>query len=72
LKSLPCGVNSMEIKLYHMDTLEYSGSIVVKNKEWEFRGVTDSHLISVTKGMPIKALIACLSSFNLVYDIIEE
>lgn len=60
------------IKLYKMDTLEYSGSIIVRDNRWDFDGVHDSHLVSVTKGMPIKALMACLSSFNLVYDIIEE
>ncbi len=62
----------MEIKLYQMDSLEYSGSIIVRGNDWEFRDVTDGHLRSVTKGMPIKALLASLSSFNLVYDIIEN
>jgi hypothetical protein len=62
----------MVIKLYQMDTLEYSGSIVVKENTWEYQGVTNDHMISVTKGMPIKAVLACLTTFNLVYDMIQD
>jgi hypothetical protein len=62
----------MEIKLYHMDTMEYSGSIIVKGNEWEYRDVKNDHMISVTKGMPIKAVLPCLITFELVYDLIED
>ncbi|OHD65704.1 MAG: hypothetical protein A2176_13805 [Spirochaetes bacterium RBG_13_51_14] len=62
----------MQIKLYHIDTLEYSGSIIVNNQEWKYEGVTDEHMISVTRGMPLKALLACLASFELVYDLLDE
>ncbi len=62
----------MEIKLYDMDTMEYSGSIVVDNNAWEYREVKNDHMISVTRGMPLKALLACMAGFNLVYDIIEQ
>jgi hypothetical protein len=62
----------MEIKLYHMDTLEYSGSIVMKGSSWEYRDVKNDHMISVTRGMPIKAVLSCLTTFELVYDIIED
>ena len=62
----------MVIKLYHMDTLEYSGSIVVKDNGWEYRDITNDHMVSVTKGMPLKAVLACLASFNMVYDVVEE
>ena len=62
----------MVIKLYHMDTLEYSGSIIVKENAWEYQDVTDDHMMSVTRGMPLKALLACLTTFNLVYDMIQD
>lgn len=62
----------MEIKLYDMDTLEYSGSIVGNNNAWEYREVKNDHMISVTKGMPLKAVLGCLTTFNMVYDIIEK
>jgi hypothetical protein len=62
----------MEIKLYHMDSLKYSGSIIVKDTTWEYREVMDDHMISVTRGMPLKAVLSCLTTFNLVYDIIPE
>jgi hypothetical protein len=61
----------MEIKLYHIDSLEYSGSIDVKEASWEYRDVTNDHMISVTKGMPLKAVLACLVTFDLVYDVID-
>jgi hypothetical protein len=63
--------HTMEIKLYHIDSMEYSGSIDVKDGSWEYRDVVNDHMISVTKGMPIKAVLACLVNFDLVYDIIE-
>lgn len=62
----------MEIKLYHIDTLEYSGSILVKDNAWEFNNVNNDFMKTVTKGMPIKGLMASLINFDLVYDIIEE
>jgi len=65
-------VNVMVIKLYQMDTLEYSGSIIVNNNTWEYRDVTDDHMVSVTRGMPLKAVLACMASFNMVYDMIED
>jgi hypothetical protein len=65
-------VKSMVIKLYQMDTLEYSGSIIVNNNAWEYRDVANDHMVSVTKGMPLKAVLACLASFNMVYDVIED
>jgi hypothetical protein len=60
-----------EIKLFNADSLEYSGSIIVNGQTWEFSGVTDEHLVRTTSGMPVKALLACLISFNLVYDIVQ-
>jgi len=62
----------MLIKLYHMDTLEYSGSIIVHNNDWEYQDVTNDHMVSVTRGMPLKTVLACLASFNMVYDIVEN
>ncbi len=61
----------MEIKLYHIDTLEYSGTITVTGRDWEYRDVDNEHMKSVTRGMPLKALLATLVSFDLVYDLIE-
>ena len=61
-----------EIKLYDADSLEYSGSMIVNGKEWKYDGVKDEHLIKVTSGMPLKAALSCLISFNFVYDVIEE
>lgn len=62
----------MTIKLYNMDTLDYSGSILVTNDGWEYEGVDDQYLRTITRGMPLKALLANLVSFNIVYDIIED
>ena len=61
-----------EVKLYDADTLEYAGSMVVKNKSWEYVDIKDKHLAEVTKDMPLKSVLPCLITFNLVYDIIEE
>lgn len=61
-----------EIKLYDADSLEYSGSMIVNGREWKYDGVKDEHLVQVTSGMPLKAALSCLISFNFVYDIIEE
>jgi hypothetical protein len=64
--------SEMQIKLYDMDTMEYAGSIVTTDGGWEYRDVTNEHMMSVTRGMPIKAVMAYLVSFNLVYDILED
>jgi len=61
-----------EVKLYNADTLEYTGSMVVKDKSWDYVNIDDKHLLETTKGMPLKSVLPCLISFNLVYDIIEE
>lgn len=60
-----------EIKLYDADSLEYSGSMIVEGGQWKYDGVKDEHLIQVTSGMPLKAALSCLISFNFVYDVIE-
>lgn len=63
----------MEIRLYHIDTLEYRGSIVARNGfDYEFRGVSDEHFISMARGMPLRALLANLVAFDMVYDVIDE
>lgn len=59
------------IKMYNADSMEYTGSILVNGYQWEFRDVDDEHLIRTTSGMPLKAVLACLISFNIVYDITE-
>lgn len=65
-------MNIKEVKLFYADTLEYAGSMIVNGPEWEYTGVKDEHMITVTKGMPLKAVCSCLINFNLVYDIIEN
>ncbi len=60
------------IKLYDMDSMEYAGCIEVTGARWEYRDVCDEHMLEVTAGMPLKALLACLVSFNYVYDVIEH
>ncbi len=60
-----------EIKLYDADSLEYSGSMIVEGKDWKYDGVKDEHLIQVTTGLPLKAALSCLITFNFVYDVIE-
>ncbi len=63
----------MEIKLYHIDTLEYVGSIISRNAfDYEFRGVSNPHFIAMTHGMPLRALLANLVAFDMVYDLIDE
>ena len=61
-----------KIKLFDADTLEYEGSIIVNKNQWQFENVKNENLKKMTSGMPIKAVLACLISFNLVYDIVEE
>ncbi len=64
-------MSNKTIKLYHIDSLEYRGSIIVRGNSWEYCDVDDDHMKSVTSGMPLKALLACLVSFDYVYDVIE-
>ncbi len=60
----------MVIKLYDMDTLEYSGQIIAaSNTSWEYENVNNDFMIQMTKGMPLKAVLANLVVFNLVYDV---
>jgi len=61
-----------EVKLYNADTFEYTGSMIVKNDTWEYVNMEDKYLFEVTKGMPLKSVLPCLITFNLVYDIIED
>lgn len=63
--------NKSKIKLFDADTMEYAGSIVINKGQWQYEDVNNEHLKQMTTGMPIKAVLACLISFNLVYDIIE-
>lgn len=65
-------LNAKEIKLYNADTLEYAGSIAIQNSSWSYVDVKDDYMVSVTSGMPLKAALQCMITFNLVYDIIEE
>ena len=62
----------MQVKLYDMDTMEYAGAIVTTADGWEYRDVTNEYMMSVTRGMPIRGVMACLAWFNLVYDLIED
>jgi hypothetical protein len=62
----------MQIKIYDMETLEYAGSIEVTDSGWEYRDMKHDHMISVTKGMPLKAVMANLAAFGFVYDVIED
>lgn len=57
------------IKLYDADTFEYRGMILVCGKMWEYREMNDDYLQTVTLGMPLKAVLASLISFNIVYEI---
>jgi hypothetical protein len=61
-----------EIRLYDADSLEYSGSMIVNGNSWQYEGVKDEHLIQVTTGLPLKAAMSCMITFNLVYDVIES
>lgn len=62
---------AMTVRLYTMDTLEYAGCIISDGPRWHYRDVSDEHLMAMTEGMPLKAVLAYLSSFNLVYDLVE-
>jgi hypothetical protein len=63
--------NIKEVILYDADTLEYTGKILVEGGNWQFSEVSNDFLLKFTKGMPLKAVLQCLISFNIVYDIIE-
>ena len=63
--------NIKEVILYDADTLEYTGKILVEGGNWQFSEVSNDFLLKFTKGMPLKAVLQCLISFNLVYDIID-
>ncbi len=60
-----------EIKLFDADTLESCGSILVQGKEWQFSNCPNEDLVSMTTGMPLKAVLANLIMFNMVYDEID-
>ncbi len=60
-----------EIKLFDMNTLESCGSIINEGNQWHYEDVKDTHMVDITQGMPLKALLNILSSFGLVYDIVE-
>jgi hypothetical protein len=64
--------NIEEVKLYNADTLEYAGSMIVKDNSWDYVDLKDNDLLVMTKGMALKSVLPCLITFNLVYDIIEE
>lgn len=63
--------NIKEVILYDADSLEYSGKIIVEDNSWKFSEVSNEFLVTFTKDMPLKAVLQCLISFNIVYDIIE-
>ncbi|HOO72076.1 MAG TPA: hypothetical protein PK926_09970 [Spirochaetota bacterium] len=61
-----------EIKLFDADTLDYAGSIIVTNERfWEYRDVTDAHLLEITQGLPLKGVLTSLINFNLVYEVVD-
>lgn len=63
----------MLVQLFDMDTLESCGAIVADDlKRWEYHGVSNQHLVRTTAGLPLRAVLACLASFNIVYDIVEQ
>ncbi|HOK92941.1 MAG TPA: hypothetical protein PKX79_11570 [Spirochaetota bacterium] len=65
-------LNVKEIRLFDADSLEYAGCIKVNGQSWHYDGVKDDYMIGVTSGMPLKAALQCMITFNLVYEIIEE
>ncbi len=58
--------------MYDADTLEYAGSILVYGAMWSYADIDNRELTRLTRGMPLKAVLMSLISFNLVYDIIYE
>jgi len=65
-------MNIKEVILYDAYSLEYSGKILVDGNNWQFSEVSNNFLLTFTKGMQLKAMLQCLISFNIVYDIIES
>jgi hypothetical protein len=63
--------NMKEIKLFDMETLEPSGSIITEGNQWHYKDVQNLYMADITRGMPLKALLGCLATFGLVYDIVE-
>ncbi len=61
-----------QIKLYDADTLEYMGSIQVQESGWHFLDCARQDLVKMVTGMPLRAMLQCLISFNMVYDEIEQ
>lgn len=61
-----------QIKLYDADTLEYMGSIQVQKGGWHFLDCSRQDIVKMLTGMPFKAMLQCLISFNMVYDEIEQ
>jgi len=59
-----------EIHLFNADTLEYAGKILVHPDRWEYHEVADEYLKEVTSNMPLKGVLSCLISFNLVYEMV--
>lgn len=61
-----------EIKLFDADTLEYVGSIMMKeHMEWEYQDVDNDFLLETTSGLPLKGVLASLINFNIVYEIVD-
>lgn len=65
-------MNIKEVILYDADSLEYKWEILVDGNNWQFSEVSNNFLVTHTKGMRLKAMLQCLISFNIVYDIIES
>ncbi len=64
--------NIREVLLYNCDSLDYVGKIKITDGKWNFEEIDNEFLIKTTSGMPLKAVLATLISFDLVYDIIEN
>ncbi len=62
----------MKVQMFTMDDLEYCGSIIEEKGSWSYQDVRNEHLVRMTTGMPLKAVLASLAGFQIVYDIIEE
>ncbi len=64
--------NIKEVLLYNCDSLDYVGKITITDDKWNFEEIDNEFLVKTTSGMPLKAVLATLISFDLVYDIIEN
>ena len=61
-----------EIKLFDADTLDYVGSIIMKeNMQWEYHDVDNEFLLETTSGLPLKGVLTSLINFNIVYEIVD-